>query len=730
MLFSTLPRKTKLAAAIITTLGIPLPVFSAAPTVADEDIEHIKVTSSFRSESLQHSASSITVLDSSLIQDEGGEHFEDLLHNVANLSWAGGSSRPKYFQIRGVGEQEEYQGAPNSSVGFVVDDIDLSGLGMTSSLYDIEQVEVLRGPQGTRFGANALAGMIYTTSNDPTDTREFGAEISGGQEDLFSYAGFASGPVDNSGDLLYRVSIQQHNENGFRDNDYLGSDDSNERDELTLRSKFRWFASDELQVDLALLYANFDNGYDAWTLDNNGFTTLTDQPGKDKQETTGGSLKLNWELNEFVDLVSISSAAHTNHRHAYDGDWANPEYWSALSCTDYYDENGNGDFTDQIPCQYDYTWDKQATRDTYTQEVRLLSTEESRLFSGTTDWLTGLYIQRLEEDNDLESYYNGFPDLFLQSDYEATSIALFGQLDTQLNAATSLSLGLRVEQRDASYDDDGGDSFDPDETMWGGHITLNYLINERWQSYGKLARGYKAGGFNTGLPDDFSDNREFDSETLDNLEFGIKGYWPEQQVSVQAALFYMHRDDQQVEASTQDPNNPQRFFLYTANATNSDSYGLELETSWQATDNLTLYSSLGLLDTEFDDYVVTQADGSELDLSGRELAHSPNYQFSIGATWRNDEGWFANINLNGSDGYYYSDNHDQKADSYELLNARLGYEKEDWSVYLWGRNITDEKYGVRGFYFGNEPDQDWAPKLYERYGDPQQFGVTFRYHYL
>ncbi|GAA5217881.1 TonB-dependent receptor [Corallincola platygyrae] len=718
----------------LTPLSLAISAILASHSVYAEtpepEIERIQVTADFRPQSLFTVPASVTVIDSQQIKDESSRHFEDILGAIPNLNWAGGSSRPKYFQIRGVGEQEEYQGAPNSSVGFVIDDIDLSGLGLTSSLFDIEQIEVLRGPQGTRFGANALAGMIYMQSAAPTETAEFGTEVSVGEDSLTQYAGYASGPVNEQGTLRYRVSLQQHNQDGFRDNDFLGTDDTNERDEMTLRSKWHWDASDDLQVQLALLYANFDNGYDAWTLDNNGFDTLTDQPGEDSQETTGGSLKLNWRINSYVDLVSITSAAHTNHTHAYDGDWANPGYWQALSCTDYYDENGNGDFADQIPCQYDYLWDKDAERDTLTQEVRFLSTENSRIFNKSTDWLIGLYIQDLDESNDLESFYNGWPDQFLSSNYEATNLAGFAQLDSELTETTSLSVGVRVEQRDAEYSDDAGDSFDPEETMWGGHISLHYSVSSYWSSYLKLARGYKAGGFNMGLPSDFNQYREFDNETLDNLEIGLNGYLPDYQIALNAAVFYMKRDDQQVEASIQDPDNPQRFFLYTANATSSDSYGLELDANWQATSNLVVYGTLGLLDTEFDDYTVDQIDGSQLDLTGRSLAHAPNYQFSFGTTWRGDSGFFVNLNVRGSDGFYYSDSHDQKADSYELLNASIGYEEANWALYAWGKNLTDEEYGVRGFYFGNEPNLDWAPKLYERYGDPQQFGVTFRYNYF
>jgi outer membrane receptor protein involved in Fe transport len=104
------------------------------------------------------------VLRSGDLQAAGIAHFGDVLGLVPNLSAAGGTSRPRYFQMRGIGEVEQYEGAPNPSVGFLIDDIDFSGIGMPAALFDLQQAEVLRGPQGTAYGANALAGLISLRS--------------------------------------------------------------------------------------------------------------------------------------------------------------------------------------------------------------------------------------------------------------------------------------------------------------------------------------------------------------------------------------------------------------------------------------------------------------------------------------------------------------------------------------------------------------------------------------
>ncbi|MGI2141682.1 TonB-dependent receptor [Shewanella baltica] len=716
--------RAPLALAIATALSTS--AFAQTDAIDKPDpsteMEVMVVTADFRSSSLEKMPSSITVIDSQKIQDESAQHFEDLLNSIANFNWSGGSSRPKYFQIRGVGEQEQYQGAPNSSVGYIIDDIDLSGIGMVSSMYDLQQVEVLRGPQGTRYGANALAGLIYLKSNDPTDVFEHGAEVSLGDDDLRTFSGFSSGPLTDSGKLLYRVSLQQHQQNGYHDNLYLGRDDTNGRDEFSGRAKLRWYATDDLQFDLTVLHADFDNGYDVWSLTNSPTQTTSDQPGVDSQRTTGAGFKATYSGAETFELTSLTSFANTDHHYSYDGDWSNPEYWASKQCSD---DDGN-----LAPCQYDYFWDKTGQRKTVSQEFRLSSTEQGRIFADSTDWLLGVYGMNLKEDNQLYSEYNTLPDEVLDSEYEATNYAFFGQLDTDLGSDYALSVGLRLERRNSHYSDTNNDNFDPSETMWGGHIAVSKVLNDSHNAYVRVARGYKAGGFNMTLPVELNDKKEFSTETLYNYEIGLKSHWLAGLIDTNLALFYMDRQDQQVAASQQDPDKPQRFILFTENAGSSNNYGAELDATWYATDNLQIYSSLGWLETAYGDYQYQDKYGTEVDLTGRDLAHSPHLTYSLGGTYRTNSGWFINLNLSGKSEFYYSDSNESRSEPYTIVNARVGYEASAWSAYLWGRNLFNEEYGVRGFYFGNEPDNGWAEKQYIRYGDPRQIGVTFNVKFM
>lgn len=729
-----------LSAAIATALSFP----ALGADVSDErqEMETLVVTADFRATEIDKVPASISVVGKQQLEDDGGENFQDILNAIPNINWSGGSSRARYFQIRGVGDQEEYEGAPNSSVGFFVDDIDLSGLGMASSLFDIDQVEVLRGPQSTLFGGNALAGAIYLKSAEPAAATEAGVEISAGTDDLLTIGAYAGGSMNADDTLLGRISVQSHQQNGFMDNQYLGRDDTNARDEVSAKAKLRWYATDSLQADLTLIHGDFDNGYDAWSLDSNGDNTYTDRPGMDTQTTNGAGLKLSWDAHKAFSVESITSFADTEQRHAYDGDWSNPEYWAQFECYG-------------APCVYDYWWDKTAERQNFSQDLRMLSTEDGRLFNGTTDWLVGLYYNRLSEDNSRyieDRYADEAPrERNLFSDYISEKVSVFGQLDTYIDKF-HYSAGVRIESWSADYYSNGTDTKKPgedlaeghshDETLWGGHVSVSYALDVNQQIYAKISRGYKAGGFNTDIDTktypELSKYLSYDPEILYNYEVGHTASMFNGDLSTRLAVFFMDRDEQQVDASVQEgagSDSQGDFILYTANATSSTNYGLEASASYYLTQNLELYGSVGLLKATYDSYVIEVEKDTLLDLSDRELAHAPTYNYQLGATWRGDTGFFANMNLSGMDSFYYSDSNDFQSDDYHLLNLRLGYEADNWSVYLWGRNLTDEQYGVRGFFFGNEPDKvddvgNWLPQQYVRYGDPRQLGITFRYDYF
>lgn len=279
--------------ALVFRSCIALGAFACSTAVADV-LEEVVVTATLREQRLVQAPVSITVLDEQSLRDAGRQHFEDVLTAVPNLHWASGTSRPRFFLIRGIGEREQWEGAPNPSVGFLIDGIDFSGIGMAATTFDVDRIEVLRGPQGLRYGANALAGLILLESRDPQPDFGFETSASYGSYGSSSFGAVATGPAAAL-DSAWRIAVQRYRTDGFRDNVYLGRDDTNGRDELTARAKWRWQPGDATTVDFVWLHADLDNNYDGWSIDNSR-RSLADRPGKDTQRANAGAVRLNSSL--------------------------------------------------------------------------------------------------------------------------------------------------------------------------------------------------------------------------------------------------------------------------------------------------------------------------------------------------------------------------------------------------------------------------------------------------
>ena len=694
-----------------------LAVAADATGTNGEVLEEVVVTATLRKQTLLDAPASITVLNERTLQDAGRQHFEDVLAAVPNLNWAGGTSRPRFFQIRGIGEREQYEGAPNPSVGFLIDDIDFSGIGMPATLFDVASVEVLRGPQGMRYGANALAGLIVLRSQDPADQLGFSTEASYGEYASESVGAVATGPVESL-NSAWRIGVQRYRSDGYRRDTFLHRDDTNDRDELTARAKWRWRPSEDTTVDFTWLHAKLDNGYDGWSIDNSR-VSLADRPGKDAQTSDGASLRVETSAGSIGRLTVIAAGADSNMEYSFDGDWGNAQSWA--------------------PFTYDFFYRSLRDRKTRSAEVRLASADAAG--PGSVAWLVGAYTLDLQESLDETSvgvYVDPFDDAnsgtsddHLFSAYDARNVAMFGQLDGWLTERWGWSFGLRGEQRTADYRDRGMKSGEARLTdaaqrdrMWGGQATLHFDPSERVRVFATASRGYKAGGFNLGQAALL--RAQFDPEYLWSIDVGAKGEWLDGRLYADVTTFYMKRSDMQVSTGVQlDPvGDPNSYFFYTDNASGGRNLGVESSVRWRLSRELEIGGALGLLRTRYYGYRPTGED-----LSDRDQAHAPRYQASLNATWRHPLGWMARVDVSAVDAFYFDvPPNPARSNAYALANIKIGYEADRWSVYAWSRNVFDRDYAVRGFFFGNEPPL-FENKRYVQLGEPQQFGVTARWEF-
>jgi outer membrane receptor protein involved in Fe transport len=679
------------------------------PAAAEGDtLDEVVVTASLRPTSVAQLPQSVTVLDAETLRDAGVQHFEDVLGMIPDLNWAAGTSRPRFFQLRGIGEVEQYQGAPNPSVGFLIDDIDFSGVGMPATLFDVQQIQVLRGPQGTTYGANALAGLISVRTADPGTEFELHGEASGGTYDTRS-AGIAIGDGMAGGDAGWRLVAQQYLSDGFRHDAYYDMNTTNGYDEGTLRGKLHWQINDALQADLTLMHVNINNGYDAWSIYNT-FTTYSNQPGRDEQRSNGIALRLSDRIEGLGELRSVTSSAGSAILYSFDGDWGNDTLWGQYA-------------------PYDYFQSDNRYRHTFAEDLRLIG-DDSRALFGVLRWLAGVYALRLTETDRLvyqyDDVYNGAGSSELDSRYGATNIALYGSLDADLGPRSKLSAGLRVERRSADYQDssDAATPF-PQEIndMVGGNLSWMLDTGQGEHFYTTLARGYKGGGFNIGSQI-LSEQRGFAPETLWSLESGIKYARADDPLQLQTDVFYMRRQHMQVYLSEQlQQNNPLAYVFFTQNAADGENFGLESEGSYRLGEHWQLSGSAALLHTR---YLGVSGVFESLGIDGRAQPFAPNYEASLALEYTTRSGWFARLDSHAIGSFYYYTSDAQASGSYHLENLRVGYRHDSWTASIWLRNLFNERYAQNGFYFGLIPP-NYPNQAFLQLGDPRQVGLTISY---
>ena len=700
-------------------------------------IDEIVVTAEFNNIDAYSISSSISVIGENDISKRNANHLEDLLFIAPNVNYSSGASRGKFYQIRGIGERSEFTEPVNYSVGVIIDGIDFTGIALGASTFDVKQIEVLRGPQGTLYGANALAGLINIVSNDPTE--DFYSEISGS---ISEFGGRDFGIIlsnSNDNNFGYRLGFKNSKSDGFIKNVYLNRDDTNDIDETISRAKFTKNNA-TAKLTLNIFYADIDNGYDAFSLDNTRIT-YSDEPGYDRQKTTAASTKFEKTLRNSDIIEILASFADSELGYAYDEDWSNTRICNNTPC-------------DSTLFGFDWWYSSfdSFNRDNknHSIDLRYISNSEN------INWVVGLYNR--DQDINLIRKYTYLQNDF-KSSFDTRNSAIYGQFTNKLTNKIRFQVGLRYEDRRADYLDNNGpvpegffciaiyprpdsclfdNKYSKSENFWGGQISLQNQISDNTMIYALLSRGYKPGGVN--IDGQISQqNLNYDSETMWNYELGVKTNNQNKTIFLQTSVFYQDRDDVQtkqslvtsIDSGIVGGDCPCSFADYIGNAASGSNYGLELEFLWILNNKIEIFSTLGLLETEFKNFIsyshinADPENGRGFDLSGREQSHAPKYQFSLSLNYNLSENLFFNLNLEAKDEFYFSDRHDSKSKSYNLLNFVVSYKKNSYEINFYGKNITDEDYQTRGFgSFGNDPRKFYITEQYNQYAATRVFGIN------
>jgi len=691
-------------------------------------LDTVNVTADFRQLDLMQIPSSITVVGEDDIKNRNADHLESILSLAPNVNFASGASRARYFQIRGIGERSQFIDPVNPSVGLIIDGIDMTGLGGAATLFDIEQVEILRGPQGTAFGANALAGAINIKSKQPTKETEGYVQGKIGNYNTQGLGGAISGSLTDN--LQARFAINQIKSDGYMENIHLNRDDTNNIDEVVARAQVAWQINESNDLNISLLKTDINNGYDAFSLDNNR-NTYSDQPGEDSQDTTAVSINWNSRINNVLNLEVIAATSNTDSTYAYDDDWAYGQYT-------WFDDKPT--YTPD-PCTVPGTCladvDGYSGYDEYNREytnqhldIRILSGQDGQIFNESTDWVVGVYYMDREES--LNRNYT-FLDNAYNSRINNSSAALYSELTTNLTTNTRIIYGLRLEEWSFDFNDNNAINEDQSESLWSGKLTLESLITPYQMAYVQLARGVKSGGVNrdTNIPDN---DKVYKTETNKSLEFGLKSSLLNDSLQTRISAFYIQRDDQQVKQSFlyYEDSKP-KFKDYFANAAEGENYGLEIENNWIINKSLTWNASLGYLKTKLNDYQFKSSDADDnviiINKDGRSQAHAPEISAATSLSVNFTQSLSFRLETEYKDTFYFSNSHDQKSEDYQLWHASLNFTKKNTNISLHGHNLTDKDYAVKGFYFGNDPRDGYTSKTYTQLAAPRLITVQVTHNF-
>lgn len=577
------------------------------------------------------------------------------------------------FSIRGVDVESSSgadAGAPGIRTGNLinvqVDNAQVPTWGGPFSTWDLEQVEILKGPQGTNQGRNALAGAVIFRTADPSFEPEAKIRASYGSNATSQLAAAISGPiVDDT--LAYRVAIDKTDTDGSITNTLIGSDKANQQDNLTARVKLL-YESDISRLEFG--YSRVDRSIGS------GFGPTDNFPDRREIEQN-----INEVRDSQFDIINLE------YSHALS------KQWELISTTTYVNDDNTRVFdgdTSAAPLSM-LTTAEDATD--ISQEFRFEYDSHNGLRG-----VIGLYYSHADAEDSTQGFFDGsffglpsttFDDL---AEEDVTNYALFGELDWWVTDSWQIIAGLRwdneeVERSDRSFSMPVPVLVNRKYDALLPSISIAHHFNENLTTAFTIKRGYRAGGAGQSL---ISRTRfEVDPEFATNYEFALRSVWLDGQLTLNGSIFFTDWKDQQVQVSLASASD-----TILQNAGESESYGLELSADLQVNPHLVLFADLGLLETEFTRYQTLGFGGMPNNFTGNEFANAPSTSLTLGLDYQQPNGFFAHVDASyRSDAFSDAANIQQDIiDAYTLVNVKVGYQQKHYSVGIFTRNLFDEDY--------------------------------------
>ena len=749
-------KRASVAGAIAMMMGVPLIGMSTSALAANE-LEEIVVTAQKRSQSIQDIGFSVSAFD-----DEDAARFVNDIGSLAGQSPGvesyGNNSYFQSFFIRGIG-LNEFSGNYNPPVAVHNDEVYVSKNWATARpSFDIQRIEVLKGPQGTLFGRNTTGGAVNYYTKAPTDETERYLRGSADEHARYSLEGAVSGALSDN--VNGRLSFYRGFGSGGAQFNQFTNDDHGAPDITEIRAQLQWNMSDATTVR-ALVYGGDDQselqGYKSPGIFND--VVATGVGGFCPEALSGEILRNPGSCNKFLGLTGDDNLEfepndiHTinqNNAPEKDDDFAggylriehdfgNMVLTSITSYDDY--ERFNQEDADGSPIvSNDVRYVNEL--ELFSQELRLTGTA----VNDKLDYVVGLFYS--DEDlfqADLLEFFEsplGIPLAGQFGGFEQTveSIALYFNADYALSDKLTLTLGGRYTEDETDIVAATGvilpdrvttvsvdalvDSRTDDDTSF--RLGLSYDLDDDTLLYANLATSFRTGGYSVAFG---STIIEFDEESVESIELGYKSDLSDT-VRLNAAGFFYKYDDRQV--NVDDPISP--IVPITRNIEESEVFGLEADLTWLAGDNLELKFGYAYLDAEFTetDLVMTTISSlGPIALEGNVPVNAPEHQFNGSLQYSNSLTdqlvWAAYIDFRWVDERFLEVTNQpaDTADSYAVINASLGIQSTDgtWDASLWVKNLTDEEYLT---YVNNLPGAGFALNVF---GEQRTVGVSVGYKF-
>jgi iron complex outermembrane receptor protein len=686
----------------VIACGLSWPAFAQTDASADARIEEIVVTSRFRSEKLLSVPDSITAFTAADIERHRIERINRVASLTPNLRFSDDQEVGiSTLVIRGV---RQNRGTGQPPVSFRIDGVSATNnLLTTQELFDIESVDVLRGPQGALYGRNAIGGAILVSTRPATNEPEFGLRVSAAEGNDYIVAASASGPVAED-TLLYRLSMRLQDRDGQLENAYLDNQTVDFKTSNSFRGRLTYLPTERLSVDLRAQYSDQEGGSGYFMPASEGVLPL---PPPEPPIFFGNPV---YEIQSNRIGVSFVESTELSAKIDYEFDWGT--FTSITSYTDV--ASGNDQDLDQtlVDAINILVVDESST---LAQEFRLTSQADTPL-----RWVTGLYFFDQERFRSLATTFLGFPVPPAAQDLELSNWAVFGNLSYDLSDALELTLAFRYDEETPEDLTQGRkETF----TELQPKLSLAYSFRENMLAYMTIGKGFRAGGFNNLAPgSNFAPG--FDKESLVSYELGFKGSGFDGRISGGMSLFFTDYTDQQ-------------FFLFDQTGTQaninipkSELWGGEVEFSALPLDSLQIDFGFGYTDSEIKEYediqgVLVPADA----ILGSKVPGAPIWTLNLAmqhtAALTDTLDLVSRLDYEHRDKTYWTlDNLDTQS-AYDLVNLSFALEKDRWSARVFVNNLLDEEY-IEWFFaarfIGLPADIAWPSA-------PRQVGIEFSLHF-